>query len=148
MADDRPKLPQVSLRDGKLYVEGEKEPYFQDRERTLRFRVDALTITRGYQPEEFDEDPTGKKVLFEFLKGTAKLENGRFAVIGLETDSTTPIKFYLRPIADTATEIRLHLVADPQLRSTVFGDNSNAATFAKCVVCRVGFNRGSTLQAH
>ena len=68
------KLPRVTLRGENLYVEGEEEPYFRDPESTIRLRVDALTIYRGYEPE----DPiklTGK-VLTESLHGIAKLEGG------------------------------------------------------------------------
>jgi hypothetical protein len=46
-SDDRPKLPRATVRDEKLYVEGEKEPYFQDlREGTIYLRVDALSLRR------------------------------------------------------------------------------------------------------
>jgi hypothetical protein len=39
MASDDPKLPRATVRDEKLYVEGEKEPYFQDREDTILLRT-------------------------------------------------------------------------------------------------------------
>jgi hypothetical protein len=104
---DRPKLPRATLRDGKLYVEGEKEPYFQDREHTVRLPVGALKILRGYEPRDLS-NRTDSKVLTESLHGTAKLEDDRFAVIGLETDRTTPIKFHLRSIADTETKFNWH----------------------------------------
>jgi hypothetical protein len=98
--DDRPKLPRAIVRDEKLYVEGEKEPYFQDREHTIRLRVDALTVYRGYVPEHLRK-PAGAKVLTESLHGTARLEDGnRFALIGLETDRKTRINFLLRTISD------------------------------------------------
>ena len=99
------KLPRVTLRGENLYVEGEEEPYFRDPESTIRLRVDALTIYRGYEPE----DPiklTGK-VLTESLHGIAKLEGGdRLAVIGIQTDTRTPIEFSLWPVADT--EAKFH----------------------------------------
>jgi hypothetical protein len=45
------------------------------------------------------------KVLTESLHGIAELEGGeRLAVVGLETDQTTPIEFHLRPISDTETK--------------------------------------------
>ena len=102
--DDRPKLPRVTVRDEKLYVEGEKEPYFQDRKHTIRLCVRALTIYRGYVPENFSER-AGAKVPTESLRGTATLEDGnRFALIGLETDRKTPINFVLPTIADNETK--------------------------------------------
>ena len=110
-SDDRPKLPRVTVRDEKLYVEGEKEPYFQDREHTIRLRVSALTIYRCHVPENFLK-PAGAKVLTEFLYGIAKPERGllgdRLAVVGLEIDPTTPIKFWLRPIECADTEEKYH----------------------------------------
>jgi hypothetical protein len=48
-AEDRPKLPRATLRDDKLYIKGEKEPYFRDRSNNIRLRIDALTIRRGYR---------------------------------------------------------------------------------------------------
>jgi len=97
------KLPRATLRGENLYVECEKEPYFRDPESTISLRVDALTIYRGYE----SEDPiklTGK-VLTESLHGIAKLEGkNRFAVVGLETDRKTPIKFQLWPVSDTETK--------------------------------------------
>lgn len=103
-SDDRPKLPRASLRGEKLYVEGEKEPYFQDRKETIYLRVDVLTVHRGYEPEVYRER-TSKKALTEFLRGKARLENrDRFALIGLETDRNTPIEFSLGPISDTEAE--------------------------------------------
>ena len=97
-SDDRPKLPRVTVRDEKLYVEGEKEPYFQDRKHTIRLRVSALTIYRGYAPDET------RKTFIESLYGIATLEDGdRFAVIGLETDPATLIRFHLDSVPDTET---------------------------------------------
>jgi hypothetical protein len=105
--DDPPKLPRVTLRDEKLYVEGEKEPYFRDREHTIWLSVGALTIYRGYVPEHLRK-PAEAKELTEFLYGIAKPERGRLgdrlAVVGLEIDPTTPIKFWLRPIERADTE--------------------------------------------
>ena len=60
----------------------------------------ALTIRRGYQ-----DGKTGK-VLTEYLHGIATLGEDEFAVIGLETDDTTPIEFYLR--IETARPVRLN----------------------------------------
>src|SRR5947207_11092057 len=101
MLNDRfppPTLPRATLRDGKLYVEGEKEPYFQDREYILWLRVNTpLSVYRGYI------ERAGNKVLEEFLFGTVTLEHDRFAVIGLETDRKTPITFKIRPISDAET---------------------------------------------
>jgi hypothetical protein len=103
-SDDRPKLPRATLRDEKLYVEGEKEPYFQDREHTIRLRVRELTIHRGYYPENY-RNPDAAKVLGESLRGIAKLEGGdRLAVVGLEAARTTPIEFHLAPIDRADTE--------------------------------------------
>jgi hypothetical protein len=99
MLNDRPTLPRATLRDGKLYVEGEKEPYFQDREYILWLRVDALTVERGYEAANYTER-AGNKALKESLYGTVTLECDRFAVIGLETDRKTPITFSIRPISD------------------------------------------------
>jgi hypothetical protein len=102
--DDRPKLPRATLRDEKLYVEGEKEPYFQDREDAIFLRVNALTISRGYAPP--DLTPGGKGFV---LSGIATLEDrDRFAVIGLETDPTTPIRFHLESVPDTDTKRHGH----------------------------------------
>jgi hypothetical protein len=98
-SDDRPKLPRATLRDEKLYVEGEKEPYFRDREQSVWLRVEALTISRGYAPNQT------RKPFLESLHGIAKLEErDRFAVIGLETDPTTPIQFRLESVPDTETK--------------------------------------------
>jgi hypothetical protein len=104
MAFDDLKLPRASLRGERLYVEGEKEPYFRDPRHTIELRVSSLTIHREYRPEDFPE-LTGKKVLTESLHGIAKPE-GRdsFAVIGLKTDGKTPIEFQLRPISDDETK--------------------------------------------
>jgi hypothetical protein len=100
--DDRPKLPRATLRDEKLYVEGEKEPYFQDREEAIFLHVNALTISRGYARP--DLTPGGKGFV-ESLSGIATLEDrDRFAVIGLETDPTTPIRFHLESVPDTDTK--------------------------------------------
>jgi hypothetical protein len=66
-SDDRPNLPRVTLRDEKLYVEGEKEPYFRDSEHTIRLRIRELTIRRGYQPDYSDR--TAPKVLAERCDG-------------------------------------------------------------------------------
>jgi hypothetical protein len=71
MVDDRPKLPRARLRDEKLYIEGEKEPYFRDRTNDVRLRIKALTIRRGYQ-----DGKTGK-VLTEYLHGIATLGERR-----------------------------------------------------------------------
>jgi hypothetical protein len=102
MASDDPKLPRATVRDEKLYVEGEKEPYFQDREDTILLRVNALTISRGRLPP--DLTPGGKGFV-ESLHGIATLEErDRFAVIGLETDPTTPIQFHLESVPDTETK--------------------------------------------
>jgi hypothetical protein len=99
MLNDRfppPTLPRATLRDGKLYVEGEKEPYFRDREYILWLRVNApLSVHRGYETER-----GGNKALEEFLFGTVTLERDRFAVISLETDRT----FKIRPISDAETK--------------------------------------------
>jgi hypothetical protein len=94
--DGHPKLPRATLRDEKLYVEGEREPYFQDGKNTVWLRIDALRIERGYLRTD--------KVLTETLHGIAKLEEDTFAVIGLETDDAAPIKFLLKPIPETETE--------------------------------------------
>jgi hypothetical protein len=102
-SDDRPKLPRVTVRDEKLYVEGEKEPYFQDREHILWLRVNALSVHRGYEAADYTER-AGNKVLKEFLFGTVTLEGDRFAVIGLETDRKTSITFKIGPISDAETE--------------------------------------------
>ena len=99
-SDDRPKLPRATVRDEKLYVEGEEEPYFRDRTNEVWLRIDALTIRRGYQ----DYRNRSGKVLTESLHGIATLEEDEFAVIGLETDRTTPIEFILGPIPETETE--------------------------------------------
>jgi hypothetical protein len=48
VAEDRPKLPPATLRDDKLYIKGEKEPYFWDSTNGVLLRIDALTIRRGY----------------------------------------------------------------------------------------------------
>jgi hypothetical protein len=101
-SDDRPKLPRATIRDEKLYVEGEKEPYFQDREHTIRLRVRELTIRRGYLPDY--SNPAAPKVLAELLRGIAELEGGnRLAVVGLKTKPNMPIEFDLSPVPDTKT---------------------------------------------
>jgi hypothetical protein len=111
MAFEDPKLPRAMLRGEKLYIEGESEPYFRDPEHTIRLRVDALTILRGYEPED-DFKRAGSKVLREFLQGIVKLEGrDRFAVAGLETDPEapipeTPIEFQLRPVSDAETDFQ------------------------------------------
>jgi hypothetical protein len=64
---ENPKLPRVTLRGENLYVEGEKEPYFRDPEGAIWLRVDALTIHRGYEPEDYPFKRTGKFILTEFL---------------------------------------------------------------------------------
>ena len=55
MAFDEPKLPRATLHGEKLYLEGEGEPYFRDTENTIRLRIDALTIYRGYEPERLHQ---------------------------------------------------------------------------------------------
>ena len=40
--------------------------------------------------------------------GIAQLKEDTFAVIGLETDDTSPIKFHLGPIADASTKYHWH----------------------------------------
>jgi hypothetical protein len=101
MVDEaRPKLPRATLRNDKLYVEGEKEPYFRDRTNDVRLRIDRLMIHRGYRDYR---NRTGK-VLTESLHGIATLEEDEFAVIGHETDDTAPIEFLLGPIPETETE--------------------------------------------
>ena len=83
MASDDPKLPRVTLRDEKLYVEGEKDPYFQDSGHTIRLRVRELTILRGYQPDY--SNPAAPKVLAELLRGMAELRRAiNSAVIGFQ----------------------------------------------------------------
>ena len=102
MAFGDPKLPRATLRGENLHVEGEEEPYFRDPEHTIWLRVDALTIYRGYEPE--DQIKRTGKVLTESLRGIAKLEGlDRFAVVGLETGRKTPIEFHLRQVSDTET---------------------------------------------
>ena len=82
-SDDRPKLPRATLRDEKLYVEGQKEPYFRDPEHIMILRVAALTVHRGYEPVNYTER-AGDKELTESIHGKAKLEGrDRLAVIGL-----------------------------------------------------------------
>jgi hypothetical protein len=109
MVDEaRPKLPRATLRNDKLYVEGEKEPYFRDQKETIWLRVTALTVHRGYGPSDY-EDLTSEKALTERINGIAKFEEGdRLAVIGLETDRTTPIQFLLLPVSDTETKFHWH----------------------------------------
>lgn len=97
-SDDRPKLPRASLRGEKLYVEGEKEPYFRDGTNEVRLRIDALTIRRGYR----------KGDLTESLGGIVTIEEDEFALIGRETDHAWPIEFTLRPIAEADTEYHWH----------------------------------------
>jgi hypothetical protein len=89
-------LPRASLRGEKLYIEGEKEPYFRDPTNGVQLRIDALTIRRGYT------DYRDGKVFTESLEGNATLGGDEFAVIGLETDDddTTPIEFYLNSASD------------------------------------------------
>jgi hypothetical protein len=102
VAEDRPKLPRASLRGEKLYIEGEKEPYFRDSTNGVQLRIDALTIRRGYT------DFRDGKVLTESLEGIATLDGGdEFTVIGLDTDDddTTPIQFYLYSVSDAETEL-------------------------------------------
>src|SRR3954464_4392157 len=53
--DDPPKPPRVTLRDEKLYVEGETEPYFRNRD-AISLRVNALTINRRYYDSGSWED--------------------------------------------------------------------------------------------
>jgi hypothetical protein len=98
VAEDRPKLPRASLRGEKLYIEGEKEPYFRDSTNDVWLRIEALTIRRGYT------DSRGGKVLTESLEGIATGED-EFAVIGLKTDDTTPIQFYLHSASDAEAEL-------------------------------------------
>ena len=110
MASDDPKLPRTTLRGGNLHVQGEEEPYFRDPEHTIRLRVDALSIHRGYEPRDVT-DHTSAKVLVESLRGIVKIQGqDRFAVIGLESHRDTPIEFYLRSISDA--EPKFHWRAD------------------------------------
>src|SRR6516164_593004 len=51
MAPDDPKLPRATLRDDQLYIEGEKEPYFRDPERSILLLVDSVTICEGYHQD-------------------------------------------------------------------------------------------------
>jgi hypothetical protein len=103
MASDDPEPPQATLRDEKLYIEGEKEPYFRDPKHAIWLRIGALAIQRGYQLEHRLQ--AGGKELSENLRGIAKLEGrDRFAVIGLETDRKTPIEFHLQSVPDSEAE--------------------------------------------
>jgi hypothetical protein len=102
-AEDRPKLPRATLRDGKLYIKGEKEPYFRDRRNNIRLRIDALTIRRGYRDLRNRKDD-----LTESLGGIATIEKDEFAVIGLETEHTWQIEFLLRPVPEADTEYHWH----------------------------------------
>jgi hypothetical protein len=115
---ERPKLPRATLRDQKLYVEGEQEPYFQDREHVVRLRVDALTVHPGSEPAQYSNWHSNQ-VVTESIHGIATIEQGeRFAVIGLDgSDRTTSIKFHLRPISDPALEFEAKIgfhVYDPE----------------------------------
>ena len=81
--DDRPKLPRATLRDEKLYIEGDARPYFRDPKHTFWLRVSALWIHRGYQPENYSKR-TDNNSLTESVHGVARFEEkDRFAVIGL-----------------------------------------------------------------
>jgi hypothetical protein len=66
-SEDRPKLPRASLRGEKLYIEGEKEPYFRDLTNDVQLLIDALTIRRGYT------DSRDGKVLTESLRASPRL---------------------------------------------------------------------------
>ena len=100
-SDDRPKLPRATVRDEKLYVEGENEPYFQRSYSTRSWlRVDALTIRRGYAPDETSKAFAQSLYGIAMLEGRDRLRD-RFAVIGLETDPATLIRFHLQSVPDT-----------------------------------------------
>jgi hypothetical protein len=100
-SDDRPKLPRVTLGDERLYVEGEKEPYFRNPEHTILMCVEAFTISRSYQQDRIDGVKRENWYHSDSLKGIAKLEGrDRFAVIGLETGPNPPITFGLEPVPD------------------------------------------------
>jgi hypothetical protein len=99
-----PKLPRAPVRDGKLYVEGEKEPYFREPQHTIQLRVHSLTVRRGYQPEDWQNPTSKKKALKETLHGLA--ENNEFNVIGLDKvySPSTSIEFLLASVPDTERE--------------------------------------------
>jgi hypothetical protein len=103
-----PKLPRAPVRDGKLYVEGEKEPYFREPQHTIQLRVHSLTVRRGYQPEDWQNPTSKKKALKETLHGLA--ENNEFNVIGLDKvySPSTSIEFLLASVPDTEREFYWH----------------------------------------
>lgn len=105
MAYDDPKLPRAILRGESLYIDGEDEPYFRDTEYPVYLEVTDLRIFGGFEPEDAGKGDSPKQPAAAILHGRAKLEGkDKFAVAGMKTEPSTPIKFQLKRVPEDATK--------------------------------------------
>jgi hypothetical protein len=93
------KLPRAQVRDGKLYIEGEKEPYVQGAIRHLR-----LTIRKLRYHRIFEVDDDGKVRQGGWLRGTAIIEGDALTVAGSGLPKVREIPFSLREALEPETK--------------------------------------------
>jgi hypothetical protein len=105
MAYDDPKLPRAVLRGENLYILGENDPYFRDPEYPVFLEVTDLRISGGFEAEELFKGDSPKQPVALTLCGRAKLEGkDKFAVAGVKTGPSPPIKFHLKRVPEDETK--------------------------------------------
>lgn len=131
MSDDEEKLPRASLRGDKLYVAGEKEPYFRDLERWVSLEVTALRIIGDYELADLGERNSAKVPVRVSLRGIARFKDeDRFAVAGLETARDTPITFGLSAVPEEET--RFHWRANIGFARQDWMDDIEESFYVEC----------------
>ena len=91
------KLPRAQLRDGRLYIEGEKEPYVQAT-RHLFLTVRTLQYQRTFDIDECKVRQGGR------VRGTAAIERDTLTVAGSGLPKVNEIPFSMRAVPEEETK--------------------------------------------
>jgi hypothetical protein len=93
------KLPRAEVREGRLYIEGEKEAYVQDAIRTLFLTVRKLTYHRTFQIGDDGKVWQGGRI-----SGTAAIDGDMLTVAGSGLPKVCEIPFSVRPVPEDETK--------------------------------------------
>src|SRR5215216_5782228 len=91
---DQQKLPRAELREGRLYVEGEDEPYVQGAIRHLWLDLFELKYHRHFDIDE------GKVRDASRISGLAKIERDKLAIAGSDRPYLEEIPFSIRAMPE------------------------------------------------
>ena len=99
---EKKKLPRAQPHEGKLHIEGEKEPYVQGAIRTLWLIVRNLQHHRTFEiDDDYRKVRQGGRI-----RGTAAIERDTLTVAGSGLPQVRQIPFFLRPMPEE--EAKLH----------------------------------------